>query len=107
MKKAAESRVRLIDFHKHRTAAMVIRPRIETYKSQYPVQLKKAADALCIGDKDLAGLARILDDEPRHKWPDLLGRLAGQLRLKDADGKAMAQKIDRIDWFRKQMLIDI
>ena len=70
-------------------------------------ELIKAAKAVGMADSDAPKLAKILDELPRDKWPDQLSKLATQLKLADPNGRTMAQKIDRVDYFRKQTLIDI
>jgi hypothetical protein len=68
-------------------------------------ELVKAAAAVGIDAKNtkaLERLADILNDTPHDKWGDALGKLAAELKLKNANGKAMVQAIDRLPYFRKR-----
>jgi hypothetical protein len=57
--------------------------------------------------KDEPKLAKLLNETPRFKWADALGKLGTQLKLKDHDGKAMLVKLNKLSFIQKGQLIDI
>jgi chromosome segregation ATPase len=67
----------------------------------------KAAAVLGIEAKDEPKLAKLLNETPRFKWADALGKLGTQLKLKDHDGKAMLVKLNKLSFIQKGQLIDI
>ena len=67
----------------------------------------KAAGVLGIDPKDEPKLAKLLNETPRFKWADALGKLGTQLKLKDHDGKAMLVKLNKLSFIQKGQLIDI
>jgi hypothetical protein len=69
--------------------------------------IAKACKALGIETKDQAKLAKVLNGFARDKWPAELSKLAKTLALPDTDGKAMKLKLEKLDFMKKQMLIDI
>jgi len=163
-KTLTDSRVKLIDFLKYKTAAMMMKPRLEKYKKQYPDitreqrnevqymlddlqraessvadvdkmvkelmklgqvkkeekpeppakkepmpagEVAKAGKAIGLDPKDNAKLAKILNEAPRFKWADALGKLATQLKLKETDGKKLVLLLNKVDSIKKAQLIDI
>jgi len=59
------------------------------------------------GPSIVSVLAKILNDEPRHKWAEALGKLATTLKLKETDGKKLVLLLNKVDSIRKAQLIDL
>jgi hypothetical protein len=70
-------------------------------------EVAKAGKAIGLDPKDNPKLAKILNDEPRYKWADALGRLATTLKLKETDGKKLVLLLNKVDSIRKAQLIDL
>jgi hypothetical protein len=56
--------------------------------------------------RTLDAIAKVLNTTPHDKWADGLAKLATTLKLKGANGKTMVIAIDKLPYFKKQ-LIDI
>jgi len=70
-------------------------------------EVAKAGKAIGLDPKDNPKLAKILNDEPRHKWAEALGKLATTLKLKETDGKKLVLLLNKVDSIRKAQLIDL
>ena len=70
-------------------------------------EVAKAGKALGIEAKDYPKLAKVLNEQPRFKWADALGRLAVTLKLKVTDGKKLVELLNKVDSIKKAQLIDI
>jgi hypothetical protein len=70
-------------------------------------EVAKAGKAIGLDPKDNPKLAKILNDEPRHKWAAALGKLATTLKLKETDGKKLVLLLNKVDSIRKAQLIDL
>lgn len=70
-------------------------------------EVAKAGKAIGLEPKDNAKLAKILNEEPRYKWAEALGKLATTLKLKETDGKKLVLLLNKVDSIRKAQLIDI
>jgi hypothetical protein len=70
-------------------------------------EVAKAGKAIGLDPKDNSKLAKILNEEPRFKWAEALGKLATTLKLKETDGKKLVQQLNKVDSIRKAQLIDI
>ena len=70
-------------------------------------EVAKAGKALGLDPKDNPRLAKILNEVPRFKWADALGKLAVTLKLKETDGKKLVQLLNKVESIRKAQLIDI
>jgi hypothetical protein len=69
-------------------------------------EVQKAAKAIGFDTKELSKLAKVLNG-PRDKWAVELSKLAKTLGMDDTDGKAMVVKLNKLDFIKKQFLIDI
>ena len=69
--------------------------------------IHKAAVVLGIDVKDEVKFAKVLNETPRFKWADGLGKFAAQHKLKDHDGKAMLVKLNKLSFIQKGQQIDI
>ena len=70
-------------------------------------EVAKAGKAIGLNPKDNAKLAKILNEQPRSKWADALGKLAVTLKLDETDGKKLVQALNKVDSIRKAQLIDL
>ena len=70
-------------------------------------EIAKAGKAIGLDPKDNAKLAKILNEQPRSKWADALGKLAVTLKLKETDGKKLVLLLNKVDSIKKAQLIDI
>ena len=70
-------------------------------------EVAKAGKAIGLDPKDNPKLAKILNDEPRYKWAEALGKLATTLKLKETDGKKLVLLLNKVDSISKAQLIDI
>ena len=70
-------------------------------------EVAEAGKAIGLDPKDNPKLAKILNDEPRHKWADALGKLATNLEPRETDGKKLVLLLNKVDSIRKAHLIDL
>jgi len=70
-------------------------------------EVAKAGKAIGMDPKDNPKLAKILNEQPRFKWADALGKLAVTLKLKVTDGKQLVLLLNKVDSIKKAQLIDI
>lgn len=70
-------------------------------------EVAKAGKAIGLDPKDNAKLAKILNEQPRFKWADALGKLATTLKLEETDGKKLVLLLNKVESIRKAQLIDI
>jgi chromosome segregation ATPase len=68
--------------------------------------LAKCVKTLGFDPKNQSKLAKVLNG-PRDKWAAELTKLAKALEMDDTDGKAMVVKLNKLDFIKKQYLIDI
>jgi hypothetical protein len=52
----------------------------------------------------LDALAKVLNTTPHDKWADGLAKLAATLKLKSTNGKTMVIAIDKLPYFKKQLI---
>jgi len=70
-------------------------------------ELAKCVKAVGMKAGDSAKLGKILNEMPRAKWADALGKLATTLKLEETDGKKLVLALNKVDSIKKAQLIDI